>query len=143
MNASRVAKAYGHGLAERIYDVTHRFAIGPDLAVMHGMDALAKYFQRLVPEYYATGTATKCIYDQFVVAGMEEHHAAGTGGHGPHLTQETVASQRIALKIGTNHEEIRLILPQQGEGGIGMEGRPDNVDMVSLHSKRALHQLTI
>ncbi|HEX5426344.1 MAG TPA: hypothetical protein VFW94_22540 [Candidatus Acidoferrales bacterium] len=143
MHTARIAKAHGHGLTKRIDDVTHRFAVGPYLPVMHSMDAFTENFQWFIPEDYAAGAATKGIHHQFVIAAMEQHYTARACRDGSHLSQETIAGQSTILEMGTDYGNVGLVLSQKSEGFASIDSRSNDIDSISFRSKCALYQLTV
>jgi hypothetical protein len=56
--------------------VTQLFAIGPDLAVMHAVDALAQYVARFMPSADPHDTGAEGLNDLITIAFVQQHHAA-------------------------------------------------------------------
>jgi hypothetical protein len=76
VEAARVLQVQGFGVAEGVEQLAEVLAIGPDLTLMHGVDALRKSFERLVAENNAVRTAAEGVNHQVAIARGQQHHRA-------------------------------------------------------------------
>ena len=76
--AVRVLQMERLGVAEDVEQVAEVLAIGPDLALMHGVDALGESLERLIAEDDAVGAAAEGVNNEIAFAGGEQHDGAGS-----------------------------------------------------------------
>jgi hypothetical protein len=143
-HATGVLEVQRHGRAQGIEQVAKLLAIGPHLALMDGMNAFAKSFERLVAEDYALRAEPECVNHQLAFPGIEQHDRASPHVRGTKFAQDVVALERSLLQLSADHRDIGLNFLQEGEGtqrihrtghhGHAIPSRPQRVrDKLTIH----------
>ena len=90
-------------------------AIGPDLALMHGVNTFGKCFEGFVTEDDAVRAAAEGVDDQFAFAGSEEHDGARFGLKSAEFAEDAKTFERTFMQLRADDGNVWLALLEESE----------------------------